>query len=484
MACHLEDTRSNFRRPCSASYSPWVGANGGQNPCAVNPGCAFPQSPSVDSQAGGFSMTNASGFSSKGFNYTNNSSAPQLITFTNGAQGTPIELQPGQGTTVPITVPFGATNGGFNVNTLNNYGNLQDAGGDGSFTLTNQGAPNWQFQPSSYSNSPLQNIGANGMDLASSNGGPIIWSTNMTMNQDLQAGFNQLANGQNQNEASMGDDFSNLLARLNKPLQVQFSNSIPSGSNSSGLASNVWVQNWPSNFAGSGSNVWVQNFPLTNSGYGSNQALAMINTNQAFGVLTPMNSAIATITGQLPSTLADDTGGGHEEDIVLGNPSGPNVTLAVGTLPSGMSSSYVHLRNLIAWLTVLTLLMWNSKTMFEAIRDVLLVQGAEGADTGTLASAVGGNAMTAIITAAAILTAVSVIPTLAVGFFSSELTFWSGTENPQTFFGAMGWQYSWVSQYIPIAVFVTALGSRIAFWFVIEVIKTILEAVAKALVGM
>ena len=107
-------------------------------------------------------------------------------------------------------------------------------------------------------------------------------------------------------------------------------------------------------------------------------------------------------------------------------------------------------------------------------------------ETELIAAALGGNVVTALTVASIIIALLSIIPTVAVGFLTSEMSFWLSLTSPTTFFHSSGnsWAYSWASQIIPIWVLVTAVGTRIVFWFAVHVLDVVLSAVVKTLIGV
>lgn len=483
--------------PCSSSYSPW--AFGG-NPCAQSKnGCN-----TVDQMQGGYPATNSYGQPTRAITFNNNT-------------GTSYRTSDGQ------TIPPGGSlfdtsqyvnEGGGTTNTflifpVNNYGNTD--GGNA-------------YNINGYTNIPGVTLGngpQNGdvaADLLGTNGGPILWNNSTATNPALatEAGMSALANGQNQQILSGNDNFLNLSNQLNgdqtaenmnfsnllnslhnsnNPVYVQMTDS----NQSSGGSSNVWVQNWPTNFpngdtnsSGTSSNIDVGNWPidrLTNSG-ATNQIANAFNqvygsTGMVYGIAAPMAGVASSIQSQLPSTLSDDNGSAQEQDITIGDPSKGTITIRAGTVPSSMTAWYSHLRALIAWLIVVVLLMLNAKQVFEALRDIFLVEPVERVGLLEAVASLGAGVAVVLALAVGLVLLIGILPTVAVGFLSGELTFLGGggTESPSTFFGNMGWSYQWASQFFPIWVMVTAMGSRIVFFFAIEILKAILEAIVKIFVA-
>ncbi len=405
------------------------------------------------------------------------------------------ELQPGQSTQYQWNFPLGSQSNSITFQTLNDNGQWEDGGG---FTLTD--GWNSAYPPSfvTATNSlPIQQQGVDANTLANGQGG-IIWdntNTSPAENSTLQAGFQALNNDELANQAALNGDFSNLVASLHNPgnpVVTSGGSTNFGGTNASGVASNVWVMNWPSNlFNGSNvagtnavsTNVWVQNWPTNPFSTNAILSATFANTNAAGHVLDGVASAISSYTAVMPSALGDQGGGAQEQDIQIG-PSGA-VTIAMGVLPASVSGSFSQVRGLIAWFVVALLLYWNFRTLFDAIVRMFSVPQGEGPDTGAWAT-VGGNFTTAVVVSSAIVALVSVLPVVAVGFLAGEISFFSGgsTTNPLSFFNAMGWAYQFLSQYIPIYVMFSAFGVRVVFYFAVRSFESFGSAAIKLMVGV
>ncbi|HEX3627186.1 MAG TPA: hypothetical protein VH280_17400 [Verrucomicrobiae bacterium] len=397
-------------------------------------------------------------------------------------------LQPGQTeSNLLITIPENGSGGYTNRALDPNSGMWQDGV---YIPITN----NFSWSPangwtnySSYGTPSINNNGAYSDNLYSNAGGPIIWQPDTLSNTaaTVAAGDSAIAN----NQLLQMQQLSNLLS---KPLNVN----IMSSNSFGGSASNVWVQNWPSNFnaggtfstngGGNASNVWVQNWPITNGTSASNAIAQMLaGTNAAYQVLNPLGSVENTFTSQLPASLSDDPGSAQEQDITVGNPNTGQIKFQVGSIPSNMMTFYTSLRSLVAWVIVFILCWANFDDTFKCVHGVLEIQGAQGPDTGTIAAALGGNVVSALTVAAIIISLLSLIPTLAVGFLTGEMSFWLSFTSPTTFFHSSGnsWAYSWASQIIPIGVLISAIGTRIVFWIAIRALDAVLSAIVKTLIG-
>ncbi|HEV2455844.1 MAG TPA: hypothetical protein VGY98_16385, partial [Verrucomicrobiae bacterium] len=155
-------------------------------------------------------------------------------------------LAPGQSAqNVPLIVPEGNNTGTNVMESLNPANGIWQDGP--SLVLTNN--YNWSSQNgwtnwNSSGTTPPPNNGAYSDSLYTNSGGPIIWQSSTLSNPASvdAAGFSDIAN----NQLLQDQLLSNLLSR---PLTVQLSGSNGFG----GSASNVWVQNWPSNFNAGGS---------------------------------------------------------------------------------------------------------------------------------------------------------------------------------------------------------------------------------------
>ena len=98
---------------------------------------------------------------------------------------------------------------------------------------------------------------------------------------------------------------------------------------------------------------------------------------------------------------------------------------------------------------------------------------------GTNANAASAIAMGLLIVAAA-----SGVPAIAAGFMANELALVS-TTNPLNFLeSALGWGYSFLSQYIPIYTLGTALCSRFAFYVIVRGVALVAAGVVKLLTGI
>jgi len=438
-------------------------------------------------------------------NYTNNSASTQVIKTTDGQTFT---VPPGGVQPMTIAYPNGGS-GGYTAQNQDAYTGQYNNNDTGIFSISNNYG--YDTTTGSWTNNQGAIITANDVTngswsaaaLANGVGGPINWGSspvfapsNAANNATLEAGFNDLGeiagvNGaqENSNLMTLSKQLSNGIPIDSFPTNIPLTINLPT--NISAGASNVWVMNWPSNFdsgsstngGGLASNVWVQNWPLTNGESASNALSEMDGqTNLAYAVVSPLAGPIATVQGGVPSTLADNTGGADEQDVTLGAGS-MQITLAFLTgLPSQVASSFTSLRSFVAWVTILLLVLWNFKTLFDAIQNVLHTQGAQGPDTGTVASAIGGNVATALAVATAIIALVSVLPVAAVAIIGPELSAWSDYTGPGSFFTGPG--YTWLSTYVPIWVLVTAVGSRIAFYFALRVLEMIFAGVVKMLIGV
>jgi hypothetical protein len=405
-------------------------------------------------------------------NFTNNFASP--LQLQNGDT-----LMPGQGTNVMFYFPEGA-NTNFGGSTINpqSGGYLPDSGG---FTNSiNLGQITNNLQPP---------VGGSANDYANGQGGPIVWD-NTNSSQVDEAGFNALDETMLQNENAINNGLSNLYSQLHSngmPMNLNLGTNIFNGD------SNVWVENWPSNnFTGStnvgggASNVWVENWPFGTNESVSNAISYMLGqTNQAYTVLNPIASAQSTFVGDMPSSLGDQQGAAEEQDIHIGPGAAP-ITIAMGVLPANVASPFASLRSMIAWIIVVVLFCWNFDTLFDAMQEVLKTPQAQGPDTGAVVSSFFGNVFTAGFCALAIISLVSILPTVAAGLLAGELAFFGGstTSNPLSFFNVMGWAYQFLSQFIPIYTLVTALGTRIVYWFAVRSLQVTLSAVIKTLLGM
>jgi hypothetical protein len=390
---------------------------------------------------------------------------------------------PGQSTNVLFQFPEGVnTNfGGSTINPLSG-GYLPDSGGFTNSMSLGQITNN--LQPP---------VGGSATDYATGQGGPILWNTTNQTTVD-QAGFNALDEAMLQNQNAINNDISNLYNQLHNngmPVTTFPSNISLMGTNTFNGASNVWVQNWPSNYngstnsGGSTSNVWVENWPFATNETVSNAISYMLaQTNQAYTVLNPIGSAQASFVGAMPSSLGDQQGSPQEQDIQIGPGSSP-ITIAMGVLPANVSNPLASLRSMIAWIIVALLLCWNFATLFDAMQEVLETPQAQGPDTGAVVGTFFGNVFSAGFCALAIISLVSILPVVAAGFLAGELSFFGGssTSNPLSFFNAMGWAYQFLSQFIPIYTLVTAFGARVAYWFAVRSLSATLSAVIKMLIG-
>jgi len=406
-------------------------------------------------------------------NYTNNTAAP--VVDPSGQV-----LLPGQGETFMGQYPQGQSNN-FTFSTFN-----PETGGytgqTGGWSINGNGT---------YATNPFVYLpGENADDLASSNGGSIMWTPDMGTNLNLlnEAGFQAVAENQMNQQQQENQNFSNMIAALQNL-------HLPAPTNTSGgVASNVWVQNWPTNF-GNGSpatnifngssNVWVQNWPTN---IDTNTALGLVwgNTNQAANDVQGISQQAGTLEGMVPGSLADNNGSPEEQDIII-TPSGAQqqVTIAMGVLPSTLSTTFSQIRGVIGWFVVVFLAIWNFKSMFDTIKDVSMVPQGQGPDTGAWA-ALGSNIVTALVVASAIVAVISVIPVFAVGLLAGELSFasnYSGS-SPLNFFNQMGWGFQFLSQYLPIYLMFTAFGVRVLFYFGLEVLAVFACFVIKLLIGV
>jgi len=336
--------------------------------------------------------------------------------------------------------------------------------------------------------------------LLSTGQGSIVWSNAVNAtpanNGTLQAGFQLLNNDMLANQAAANNDWSNFLSQLhntNNPIVVSGNNNGASSNNpASGNASNVWVMNWPSNVFNIPSNnfeqatqVWVQNWPTN---INTNTALGMVwaNTNQAGAIVSGASAQVGSLDGMVPNTLADNSGGAEEQDIIITPATAQQqVTIAMGVLPSSLSTTFSQIRGVIAWFVCILLAIWNFVSLFRAIKDVSQVPQAQGPDTGAWA-AVGANVLTAIVVASAVVAVISVLPVFAVGILAGELTFVSSysSSSPLNFFNSMGWGFQFLSQYLPIYLMFTAFGVRVVYYFGLEVLAFFACIVIKLLIGV
>jgi hypothetical protein len=209
--------------------------------------------------------------------------------------------------------------------------------------------------------------------------------------------------------------------------------------------------------------------------------VAMQKVYDSTGGVGLLNSALGSQmapVSSLPSQVTDFAGSAVEQDINLGH----GIVVAMGT---GVPAGLYNLRSLIAWVVVITLLIVNYRTEISEIHKVMFTPQAQGPDTGTIVDAFGGNIATATICAGLILTFVAAIPTLLIGFFTNELSFMSSqTSAMSTLGGALVWGYNFLSQFIPIAVIVSAFTTRAVFVVAAETIGAVTAMFVKMLVGV
>ena len=415
------------------------------------------------------------------FNYTNNTATPQVDSNGN-------VLQPGQGETVTntwangTTGTWGVTNQNPFTGAFNNDTGTYDFSDTNGSLLTSGGITN------------VQNLGSEADYLAYSNGGPIIWSPDMLTNPAAAtaAGDSAIVNGENNLQNALNNDLAGLSNLLSRPLTVNVSN------NPTGSGSNVWVMNWPTNFGtgggtnlisdtnnvGSVSNVWVQNWP-TNIDTNTALGMTFANTNQAGNIVMPASQQVTTLSGMVPNSLADNSGTPEEQDITITPPNVQPVVIAMGVLPSTLSTTYSQIRGVIAWFIIVTLAIWNFISLFQTIKTVSLVPQGQGPDTGAWA-ALGSNVLTALVVASAIVAVISIIPVFAVGVLAGEMSFASSysTSAPLNFFNQMGWGFQFLSQYLPIYLMFTAFGVRVVYYFGLEVLAFFACIVIKLLIGV
>jgi hypothetical protein len=342
-----------------------------------------------------------------------------------------------------------------------------------------------------FPNGPDGGLLGNGM-------GGVVWSNSVrgvpADNGTMEAGFQLLNNDLLQNQNADTFNWSNYLAQLhntNNPIDVSGQGEF--GTNqTSGLASNVWVQNWPSNLFNVQSNnfqqstqVWVQNWPTNIT---TNAALGMVwaNTNQAGAIVSGASAQVGNLAGMVPNTLDDNSGAASEQDIrITPVTAQQQVVIAMGVLPSSLSTTFSQIRGVIAWFVCILLAIWNFASLFRTIKDVSQVPQAQGPDTGAWA-ALGANVLTAIVVASAIVAVISVLPVFAVGILAGELTFANSysSSSPLNFFSSMGWGFQFLSQYLPIYLMFTAFGVRVIYYFGLEVLAFFACIVIKLLIGV
>jgi hypothetical protein len=429
-------------------------------------------------------------------NATNNNTANYSLPITN-ITSTPEwlpngqELLPGQGTNYFVSAPEGepVTVTATSENPDNGADNVQDGGGyNMQFTNTTTPWTNWNWTTNNNPTIPVD--GASATLLAGTNGGPILWditNNSPAANSTLQAGFNALdetlLSGNNQADQN-ATNIEHALTNMNLVINM-------SGSNIFSGSSNVWVQNWPSNlYAGGSTNG---QFYFTNAGtvsetgaVSSAVSQAFNNTNQAAVVVTPLASPVSSVEGLVPSTLGDNSGSAQEQDIVITPATAQQqVTIAFGVLPSNLMVTFGQIRGCIAWFVVVLLILWNFRSLFNTVKQVLTVPQGQGPDTGLWATA-GGNIVTAVVVASAVVAVIATIPVLAVGLLAGELSFVSSysTSSPLNFFSQMGWGFQYVAQFIPVYLLFAAFGVRIVFYFSLEMLAFFASVVIKLLVGV
>lgn len=452
--------------PCTETYSPTV-----PNPCAGSSGVS--DCGTVDQFQAGTEQTDPNGLPYAGFSITNNSGAPMSL-------GNGQYLQPGQ--SYPVSGPY--------VPEGTNYGiysaALVGSGGDVTtgFTFSYNGTNG------SYYTYPASTSGATVAALTSTNDGPILWTSSTSTNAALatEAGMSAIVNGQNMSDFIINNDNSNLISALNAGISNLLHNTNSSTvvqfpTNFSGGQSNVWVENPQSN-------VWVQNFPLTNDNeaglFGMSNLLAgnsALLTNQANGMLSPMNGAASAIAGGLPDGVVDHDGADDLPDITVGDPAKGTVTFSLIAFPSGMSSYYTAMRSVIAWALVVGSILWNTKFAYQKWSDIIRTSGVKGLSTGPISDQLGGQAVVALIIAALILAMITAFPVVVVGLLAGELSFMSGLTSAATFLGGAGAPLDWLDQVFPIWVLVSTSAVEVVFFYAVVFVGSVIQTAIRLTPG-
>jgi hypothetical protein len=397
-------------------------------------------------------------------------------------------LAPGQGENYGSYMPRGVTTTNLNLMALNPANGIWQDGPQ--FTVTN----GISWNGSQYSNvvtfgagNPPQ-VGAFSDSLYTNQGGPIIWQASTLSNTASvdAAGFSDVAN----NQLLQDQLLSNLLSR---PLTVQM------GSNGfGGSASNVWVENWPSNFnAGSGgsnvfnggSNVWVENWPWSNGIGGISNLLQgtfVSATNGGYSIMNPLTGAGGpggSIEGGIPTTIADQPGQDELGEITVGNGTSDSLTFSLISFPTQMNQFYSELRGLISWCIIVGSLLWNCRFAFDCISEVLRTKGVQGMSTGPLTDQFGGWAIAGIVISAFLLALIVTIPVSIAGLLSGELSFLPSTTTATNFLSGTNTSLLWVENFFPVWVFVSSCGFEIVFFFAVRGYCLVIQSAIRLIPG-
>lgn len=411
--------------------------------------------------------------------------------------GSPIEingniLQPGQVLDVSGYTGLGSSNGTvlFPTEQLDPNNGIWVDGP--SFTISNVfgagGGSNYANTQVGLSG-PVNNSGAFSDSLYTNSGGPIIWQASTLSNGPAAvdaAGFSDVAN----NQLLQDQLLSNLLSR---PLTVQM------GSNGfGGSASNVWVQNWPSNFnaasGGSnvfngGSNVWVENWPWSNGIGGISNLLQgafVTATNGGYSIMNPLTGAggpAGSIEGGIPTTIADQPGEDDLGDVTVGNGASDSLTFALISFPTQMTQYYNELRGLISWCIIVGSLLWNCRFAFDCISEVLRTKGVQGMSTGPLTDQFGGWAIAGIMISAFLLALIVTIPVSIAGLLSGELSFLPSTTTATNFLSGANTSLLWVENFFPVWIFVSSCGFEIVFFFAVRGYCLLIQSAIRLIPG-
>ena len=199
----------------------------------------------------------------------------------------------------------------------------------------------------------------------------------------------------------------------------------------------------------------------------------LANTNAAQALAD--TSGIKNLANNMPGVGIDSGGSVSPQNINLGH----GIVIAMG---SGVPTAFNAVRGLIAWCIIIVLIFSNYKTSIDACSAVLQTPQATTAGEEVLGT--NANAASAIAMGLLIVATASGVPAIAAGFMANELALVS-TTNPLNFLeSALGWGYSFLSQYIPIYTLGTALCSRFAFYVIVRGVALVAAGVVKLLTGI
>jgi hypothetical protein len=336
------------------------------------------------------------------------------------------------------------------------------------------------YQPG-YTNQGPATIYTNG-DINYNTGG-----TTAARDDTLRAGFNTLHSDNALSDVLLGQIAQNTLNTANN-----------TRSNSGGGGTMVSItninNNSVSNYLSWTNLVTITNDVPTNSAITSNELAGLAGqlqvgeSNGLTGKLDPiwaatntastLGDAIHVDSGGLPIS-PEDGGGGDPGVIDITLPSlasGASTVIHVGS----NTPSFGPMRTVFVWCIYATLFFLNYRLCVEGV--VKIMNTPQATTAGEEIFGTNVNLASALSMAGAIVSLASVVGTaiIAKAVLDAGTTF---TVNPNTVFATYGWAKSFVENYFPLGLLVTAVCSHMVFRFLIDVPVMIAEGIVKFLVG-